>query len=181
MHALKRRMLALGSDQSSDHRELIHSLRQQRHMFADFDAFHVRVNRGKLSAIFNRSQRLEVEHVLMRRPAWQEDHDDRLMIRPFSGRRFRLQQLRKTKSSHPQRADLNSSSSTNAVTQFQCRPLNRQHLAFSPRMFAATFTPAFCASQTDNSSPIRVPQGKGGRGSALGFAAEQRGNDGLWF
>ena len=52
---------------------------EPRQVLADLDAGDVRGDRLELAADLGRGVRLEVEHVLVRRPAGQEDHDDRLV------------------------------------------------------------------------------------------------------
>lgn len=83
-HALKR---IVGPGRSHDrphNRQLVGDLRQLRHQLADLDPRHIGGDRAKLPADLRGRIGLEVDHVLVRRPARQEDHDHRLLPRTRS-------------------------------------------------------------------------------------------------
>ena len=114
--ALHRRVLAPSADHRADDRILVGHLRQARHMFANFDAGHIGRDRLELAAHFRRSVGLEVEHVLVRRPAGEEHHNDRFMRLRFAPRsRLGGENLGKGHSSHRQAADFQEIASSDAV------------------------------------------------------------------
>ena len=79
VHALKGRVVPLAADEGADDRQPIHHAGQPRQMLADLDAGDTGGDRLELAADFGRRVGFEIDHVLMRRPAGQEDHDDGLV------------------------------------------------------------------------------------------------------
>src|SRR5678815_4358097 len=73
-------------------------------MFGDLDPGNVGRDRLKLPADFRRRVHLQIENVLMRGPAWQEDHDHRLVRSAHARRRLRAQDLRETQTPKRQSA-----------------------------------------------------------------------------
>ena len=74
-------VVGLVADQRADDDELVHHPRQPRERLADLDAGDVGRDRPPRPGDLLRGVGLEVEHVLVRRPADQVDQDDRL-VRP---------------------------------------------------------------------------------------------------
>ncbi len=70
---------AAGADDRADGDQLVHQAGDPRKMLADFDAAHVGFDRLELAADFRGGLHLQVEEILVGRPARQEDHDDRLV------------------------------------------------------------------------------------------------------
>ena len=91
--ALIRRVAAFRTNKRPHNSELVHALGKKWHVFADVDSRNVRTNGLKLSSILDRSVGLQVNHVLMGRPAGQEDHDDRLVLAVAITAIFCLKQL----------------------------------------------------------------------------------------
>jgi hypothetical protein len=75
-HALESIVIVLGANNGPYHREFIHDGSDSRHMFANLDAWDFGVDRLELPANFGRRVQLQIEHVLMRRATWQENHDN---------------------------------------------------------------------------------------------------------
>ena len=114
-------MGSLGSDDAANKSELVGYLREEGKLFADLDAWDVRADRPKLAAILGGCLGLEIPHVLMRRSAGQEDHDDRLVInaaRDLSRRRFGREDLRKRSPAEGEAADLEEGAAGEPVTEF---------------------------------------------------------------
>jgi len=81
----------------SDHRTyecyLIAELRELRKVFANLHAGDWRVNGLKLAPNFSGSIHLQIEDILVRRPAGQENHDHRLVRQANTGLGLGLQKL----------------------------------------------------------------------------------------
>ena len=69
----------LSPDQRADQDQFVHHFGQQRQVLADLDARDAGGNGFELAANLRGRVHLEVEDVLMRRAAWQENHDHRLV------------------------------------------------------------------------------------------------------
>jgi hypothetical protein len=80
-------------------------LREQRQVFADLETRHRGRDRFELAAYLGRRVELEVEGVLMRRPARQVDHDHRLVPGVQSRGGLGAEQLRQRQPAHAERAD----------------------------------------------------------------------------
>ena len=63
------------ADEGANDRELVHHLRDVGHQFADLDAGHFGLDRLEVAANVGGRVHLQVEHILVRRPAGQVDHD----------------------------------------------------------------------------------------------------------
>jgi len=61
-----------GANHRADQRQLVHHFGESRQMLADLDSRDGGGNRSELAADFRRRVHLEIENVLMRRPAGQE-------------------------------------------------------------------------------------------------------------
>ncbi len=99
-------MIVLRADDAANERELVRHLRHQRQVLADFDAGNVRLDRLELAADFRRRIHLQIERVLVRRPARQINHDDRFVRSPDAGRRFRLEKFRQRRAAQGKPANL---------------------------------------------------------------------------
>ena len=100
-------------------------------MLANLDAGNFGADRLEFAPDLRRRVLLEIEHVLVRRSARQEDHDDRLMRFADAGLRLGAQQLRQRQTAQPQRADLQKIPARNAVTKPRFIAVDRQHNASS--------------------------------------------------
>ena len=116
-HALEIAVIVPRADHRADRNELVHHFGHERQMLANLDAGNVRLDRLELSANLRRRIHLDVEHVLMWRPAGQVDHDDRLVRSPDAGLRLRVQQLRQGQPAQAQSADLDEAAPGNPVTE----------------------------------------------------------------
>ena len=101
-----RGMLVPRAHQRADDRELIHHLREPRHQLADLYSGHVGRDRLEFPANLGRRIRLEIEHVLVRWPSRQVDHDDRLMGRADPRLGFGRQDVGQPEPAQGQTADL---------------------------------------------------------------------------
>ena len=72
-------MSTVRADHRADDRKFVHHSGELREKFTDLDAVDIGGNRFELSANFGGGIHLEVEHVLVRRAACQEDIDERLV------------------------------------------------------------------------------------------------------
>ncbi len=104
-HALVGVVRAAGADDRADRNQPVHLLGEQRKMLADFDAWHVGLDRLEFAAHFRRRVHLQIEEILVRRPARQEDHDDRFVRLAHARGRFGPQNLRQRQSAQRQPAD----------------------------------------------------------------------------
>jgi len=88
------------------------------HQLADFQTGHVGGDGAELAANFGGRVGLHVEHVYVRRPAVQIDHDYRL-LRTSPRRRLspQLQQVRQRQSAQPERPDLQEPSPAQAAAR----------------------------------------------------------------
>src|SRR6266567_1177640 len=100
-------------------------------MLANLDAGNFGIDRLELAANFRRRVLLEIEHVLVGRPARQKDHDDRLVRLADAGLCLGAQQLRQRQAAQPKRADLQKIPARNAVTKARFATVDRQHNAAS--------------------------------------------------
>ena len=99
-------MRPVAADDRADRHELVHHSRNPREQLADLDPRHVRLDGLELAADLARRIRLDIPHVLMRRPARQEDVDDRLVRSARARLGFRSQQLRQAEPAEHHAADL---------------------------------------------------------------------------
>ena len=100
---------------------------QARQVLADVDAGDVGPDRLELAADLDRGVRLEVHHVLVRRPAGQEDHDDGLVRAADAGLGLGPQDLRQRQAAQGQAADLQKGPPRNAVAEPLRLAEDRQH------------------------------------------------------
>ena len=112
-----RRMLVPRPDQRADDSELIHHLREPRHQLADLYSGHVGRDRLEFPANLGRRIRLEIEHVLVRRPSRQVDHDDRLMGRADTRSSLGRQDISQSEPTQGQTADLEELPPRNSITE----------------------------------------------------------------
>ncbi len=114
---LIRRVLVAAADDRTDHGHPVHQAGESGHVLAEVDAGHVRRNRLELAADLGGGVRLEVHHVLVRWPAGQKDHDDRLVLQATPRRRLGLggEQLRQAQAAKCQAADLQEIAPRDAV------------------------------------------------------------------
>ena len=111
----------LGSDDRADEGEFVRHLRHARQLLADLNAGDVRFDGTELAAVFGGCVGLHVPHVLVRRTARQEDHDDRLVIDPlgrFSTNRLRREDLGQTRATEGEATDLEKGTSRESVAEF---------------------------------------------------------------
>jgi hypothetical protein len=80
-------VIAGGADDRANDGQLVHHGRQPREHFADLNARHSRGDGSEFASDFARRLGFDVPHVLVRRPAAQENVDHRLgPARPRAGR-----------------------------------------------------------------------------------------------
>ena len=91
-------VVGLVADQRAHDDQLVHDPGQARKGLADLDAGDVGGDRPPRAGDFLGRVRLQIEHVLMRRPADQVDQDHRFLRRPHAGGRLGPQQLRQGES-----------------------------------------------------------------------------------
>ena len=127
--ALESVVRAAGADDRADRHQLVHLRGDPRQMLADLDARHVGLDRLELAADLGRRVHLQIEHVLVRRPAGQEDHDDRLCAsRRMPATALGPQNLRQRQAAQGQPADLQKRSPRQAVAKTVLRlAQDRQH------------------------------------------------------
>jgi hypothetical protein len=94
-------------------------------VFADVDAGDIRANRIKLAANFGGRIGFEIDHILMRRSAGQEDHDDRLVRPSDAGSGFGAQDLGERQPAHCESADLQERAPRNSAARLAMR--DRSH------------------------------------------------------
>src|SRR5438876_9648551 len=96
-------------------------------MLANLDAGNFGIDRLELAANFRRRVLLEIEHILVRRPTRQKDHDDRLVRFANAGLRLGAQKLRQGQTAQRERADFEEIPARNAVTKTRLTTVDRQH------------------------------------------------------
>ena len=74
--ALKCRVVTDRADERANRDQPVHHLGHQGEVLADLDPRHARIDRLEFAANFRGSVHLQIEHVLMRRATWQENHDN---------------------------------------------------------------------------------------------------------
>ena len=114
-------------------------------MFADLDAADIGGNRFEFAADFRGRVHLEIEDVLMRRSAREENHDDSLVRSADAGLRFGLQELGQRQAAQTQGADFKEISAGNSVAEPLSGSVDRQHKRW------------FCSS-----APLRAVGTRGG-------------------
>ena len=125
---LERIVPTFGADQRANDRKLVHHGGHARHHLADLDTGHIRVDGIELAANFRRRIGFQIEHILMRRSAGQEDHDHRFVRRRRSALLLRCENLRQRQSTQRQTAKLQERTSRHAIAHSQGSTRNRQHL-----------------------------------------------------
>src|SRR5438132_7410524 len=100
-------------------------------MLANLDAGNFSIDRLELAANFRRRVLLEIEHILVRRPARQKDHDDRLVRFANAGLRLGAQEFRQCQTAQREGADPEKIPARNAVTKTRFTTVDRQHNASS--------------------------------------------------
>ena len=103
--ALKSVVVIDRADQRADQHELVHQAGRAREQLGNLDSGHVRRDWLHHATNLARRVELQIEHVLMRRPARQEDVDDRLVRTPDARLRLRLQQLSQARAAEAQGTD----------------------------------------------------------------------------
>ena len=111
----------------ADHRELVGDLGEPGHVLADFHAVDIRGDRRELAAEFLRRERLQVEHVHVRRAAGQIDVDDRLAGGLRTRQRLRTEQFGESEAAEAERSDLQEIAARDAVTELLLRTGERPH------------------------------------------------------
>ena len=109
----------LGAHHGPDDRIPVGELGHARQVLADANAGDRGGDGAKLAPDLRRRLLLQVEHVLMRRPPGQEDHDHRLVAAPGAavpGGLLRMEQLGQRQPAHPQRANAQEVATRNAIT-----------------------------------------------------------------
>src|SRR5258708_26211586 len=86
----------LGPDQGADQDQLVHHFGQQRQVLAYLDARDACGNRFEFAANLRGRVHFEIEDVLVRLAAWQENHDYRLVRTADACPAFGLEKLRQT-------------------------------------------------------------------------------------
>ncbi len=115
--ALKSVVARVAVRHRADERAAIHHLRELRQMLGDLDAGDIGRDRLELAAKLRRRVHLQVENVLMRRPARQENHDHRLVRPPRPGLRLRAQDLRQAQPPERQPADPQEIATRNPIAK----------------------------------------------------------------
>src|SRR5437764_4695786 len=110
-------------------------------MLADLDSRDGGGNRFELAADFRRRVHFEIENVLMRRPAGQENHDDRFVRTADAGLGFGLEELGQRQAAKAQRADFEKVATRDSVAERLFRAIDRQHKRLS------SFTRALAGSR----------------------------------
>ena len=130
---------AAGADDRADDDELVHAGGDLREDLADLNAGHVGVDRLELAANFGRRFGLDVPHILMRRPAAEEDIDDGFV--PTAGRSavansasFSPEDVSKIKagSANAEGANAQETTARDAVTEAICLTEDGEHGVCSP-------------------------------------------------
>ncbi len=125
---LKRIVVVQSTDYRTDDRELVHLRGEERQVFANLDSRNFRGDGLELAANFRRRIHLQIEHVLMRRAARQENHDDSFVRASRAAQRFSLQQLRKSESAQTERANPQKVAPRYAITKARrAISVDRQH------------------------------------------------------
>ena len=109
------------SDERADKSELVRHFRHERKLFTDLNAGNIGSYRAELATELRRSVGLEIPHVLMRRPAREENHDNRLVINPachLSTCRLGREDLRQTRPAQSEATDLKEGTTGKAVAEF---------------------------------------------------------------
>ncbi len=114
---LHRVMVAVGPDDGADERAFVHQPGDFRQMLANLDVLDAGGDRLELPTHFARRVHLQIKHVLMRRPARQENHDDRLVRTTNAGLRLGAEQLRQGNSAEAERADLQKIPARDAIAK----------------------------------------------------------------
>src|SRR5690349_3932950 len=96
-------------------------------MLANLDARNFGADRLELATNFRRRVQLQIEHILVRRSAWQKDHDDRLVRFADAGLCLGAQQFGQGQTAQAKRADLEEIAARNAVTKARAAAVYRQH------------------------------------------------------
>src|SRR5262252_2149843 len=130
-HALESVVIVLCPDNRADDCELVHDTGDSRHMFANLDARNFGADWLELTANFGRRVLLEIEHVLVRGPTRQKNHNNGLMRFADAGLSLDAQQLRQCQTTQTERADFEKIAPRNAVTKTRFITVDRQHNACS--------------------------------------------------
>ena len=125
---LRRVVIGLVADQRADHDQLVHVARQTRKRFANLDSGDVGVDWFEFAADFLGSAGLEIDHVLVRRPARQEDHNDRFVRRrSLTGVRFKSKEVGEAQAAHGEAADFEKVAARDPVAKAVLRAQYIQH------------------------------------------------------
>src|SRR5690606_12918481 len=125
--AFERVMPSLRADQRADQRKLADPAPDARQQFAGLDTGNAGCKRRELAPTFVRSIRLEIDPVLVRRAARQEDHDHGLMRGTLPVALLGLKNPWQRHASQGQAADLQEGASVKSVTKANGLTLDRKH------------------------------------------------------
>src|SRR5438046_5840981 len=117
----------LSPDQRADQDQFVHHFGQQRQVLADLDARDAGGNGFELAANLRGRVHPEIEDVLMRRAAWQENHDHSLVRTADTGLRFGLEKLWQGKAAKTECADPEKISARDSVAEPLFRAVDCQH------------------------------------------------------
>jgi hypothetical protein len=110
-------MIVQRANHRADQNQLVHALGQLRQVFANLDAGDFGADGSELAANFRRRIHFEIEDILVRRAARQENHDDGF-VRPSNARLdFGLEQLWQRQAAQPQCANLQKIPTRNAIAE----------------------------------------------------------------
>ena len=115
--ALEGIVAAVTIGQGADDGAFVHHLRETRHLLGDLNARNVRGDRFEFAPDFARRVRLQIEDILMRRTARQEDHDHRLMRPAGLLHRFGTQHVIQRHPAHGESANPEEVSTRHTITE----------------------------------------------------------------
>ena len=120
-------MAIFSTDHGANDRVFIGQDGKARKVLANLDARHVRGYGPKFAAHFARGIGLQIKHVLVRRSARQENHDDRLVRAADAGLRFGLEKLWQGQAAETECADFEKISARDTVAEPLFRSVDCQH------------------------------------------------------
>ena len=143
----------------------------------------IRGNRSELAAEFHRRERLQIENVLMRRPAAHVDVDHRFGGRADARRRLRPQQIRERQPAEAQGPGLQKTPPGHAIAILLFFTPNRQHriclLCVGEHfewIWRAVVGPHLPLAYTDENTLQHLLMGNGGFLVGKRSGGEKRGN-----
>ncbi len=120
-------MAGLRSHERTNHGELVAHLSEVGEQLADFQARGVCWDWAEFPAELGRSQRFEIEHVLVRRTTTQVNVDDRFVRGANTGGRLGSQQIGHCEATETRSSDLEEAPSIHTVTVAMGFSEDRQH------------------------------------------------------